>query len=125
MAYALSAAALGIMLFFSIFVAPVIFKVLPAQWAGAYVRAFFPRYYLALGGISLAIVCTASQPVVRGLSLFCVISFAFLYAVLTPWINRMRDQQQSRAFDRGHALSVVLNLLQMGLLFACLLLSTG
>ena len=43
------AANVGIMLFFSVAVAPTIFKVLPPDWAGVYVRQFFPKYFLFLG----------------------------------------------------------------------------
>ena len=34
----------GVMIFFSVTVAPTIFKVLPQEWASAYVRQFFPKY---------------------------------------------------------------------------------
>ena len=43
------AGVVGVMLFFSVAVAPTIFKVLPQEWAGIYVRQFFPKYYLVLG----------------------------------------------------------------------------
>jgi hypothetical protein len=36
---------IGIMIFFTVIVAPTVFKVLPAQWSAKYVRAFFPKYY--------------------------------------------------------------------------------
>jgi hypothetical protein len=44
----LVAANTGIMVFLTIAVAPTVFKVLPRDWAGAYVRAFFPKYYAFL-----------------------------------------------------------------------------
>ena len=37
---------LGIMLFFSFILAPMIFKVLPPDNAGVFIRAIFPYYYL-------------------------------------------------------------------------------
>ena len=43
------AGVVGVMLFFSVAVTPTIFKVSPQEWAGIYVRQFFPKYYLVLG----------------------------------------------------------------------------
>jgi hypothetical protein len=37
------AAMVGIMVFFTIAVAPTVFKVLPAEWSSKYVRSFFPK----------------------------------------------------------------------------------
>ena len=37
---------LGVMLFFSFVLAPMIFKVLPPDNASVFVRAIFPYYYL-------------------------------------------------------------------------------
>lgn len=39
----------GIMLFFTVAVALTIFMALPAQWSAAYMRKFFPKYFLFLG----------------------------------------------------------------------------
>ena len=53
----LTAMVLGIMLFFSFILAPMIFKVLSPENAGIFVRAIFPYYYLVnlliLGVISI------------------------------------------------------------------------
>ena len=39
----------GILLLFTVAVAPTIFMAWPAQWATAYMRKFFPKYFLFLG----------------------------------------------------------------------------
>ncbi len=39
----LLSANVGVMVFFTAVIAPVVFKVLPEEWAASYVRAFFPR----------------------------------------------------------------------------------
>jgi len=58
------AGVVGVMLFFTVAVAPGIFKVLPQQWASVYVRNFFPRYYAVLGAACLiAAVIDAPQAV--------------------------------------------------------------
>ena len=45
---------LGIMLFFAAAVAPTVFRTLPAEHAGSYLRGIFPVYYT--WGIILALV---------------------------------------------------------------------
>ena len=35
----------GVMVFFTVAVAPTIFTVLPPEWSAAYVRKFFPKYF--------------------------------------------------------------------------------
>ena len=49
----LVSAMIGIMVFFTIAVAPTVFKVLPQEWASRYVRSFFPKYYAFLGAFSI------------------------------------------------------------------------
>ncbi len=46
----------GSMLFFAVTVAPTVFRVLPADQGGAFLRRFFPLYYL--WGIVMASLCT-------------------------------------------------------------------
>lgn len=48
------AGTVGVMRFFTVVVAPTIFKVLPQQWASAYARRFFPRYDATLGMVCAA-----------------------------------------------------------------------
>jgi hypothetical protein len=57
----LLAACVGIMLFFTVIVAPSIFRVLSAEQAAMYVRAFFPTYYLCLGVLSLVATFLAQR----------------------------------------------------------------
>jgi hypothetical protein len=46
---------IGIMIFFTVIVAPTVFKVLPAQWSAKYVRAFFRN--TALNIFQLGLFC--------------------------------------------------------------------
>ena len=39
----------GVMIFFTVAVAPAIFTALPPEWSAAFVRKFFPRYFFFLG----------------------------------------------------------------------------
>lgn len=52
----------GVMLFFSVTVAPSIFKTLPQEWASVYVRAFFPKYYAVLGLTCLVAALITNLP---------------------------------------------------------------
>ena len=114
------AGCVGIMLFFTVAVAPSIFIVLPAEWAAIYVRAFFPKYYLSLGVLSLAALVTASQTNTMILLGVCA-SILFLSLFwLTPAINEARDQKQDKKFHVLHITSVALNVLALLLFIVCL-----
>ena len=107
------AANLGIMLFFTVAVAPTIFIVLPQEWASAYVRSFFPKYYLFLG-LTTAIAAVLSGAILLQGSLAAVALVFFLSRFwLTPLVNQARDNHQTRRFKQLHALSVFLNLVQL------------
>ncbi len=120
MAESLIAAALGIMLFSSAIVAPVVFTVLPAQWAGVYVRAFFPAYYATLGVVTGVAAVLTHHAQTRLLCATCALCFVFLLCVLTPMINKARDHVEPRNFNLYHRMSVAINLLQILILTVCL-----
>ena len=107
------AAVLGIMVFFTVAVAPTVFKVLPTEWSSAYVRSFFPKYYLFLGVLCLIAGVLSSQVVISYTSYACAILFAFSLWVLTPRINQAKDQGLKSRFAYLHGLSVVINLIQL------------
>lgn len=103
----------GIMLFFTVVVAPTIFKVLPVEWSSKYVRNFFPKYYACLGLITTVCVITAPDGVGKSLLAICALLFAFTLFYLTGKINEAKDQGQSRRFHILHGASVVVNLFQL------------
>jgi uncharacterized membrane protein len=113
---------LGGMLFFAVLVAPVVFRALPPEPAGRFLRTLFPRYYLwvlacsAAAAVALFPLSKADagiMAVVAGLGFW-------LRQVLMPRINALSDAAKAgdaaaqRGFDRAHRLSVAANLLQMG-----------
>ena len=119
------AANLGIMVFFTVAVAPTIFVVLPQEWASIYVRSFFPKYYLFLGLTTAAAAALAGSFLVQT-SLAAVAAVFFLSRFwLTPQVNRARDNQQSRRFKQLHATSVALNLVQLIVFVWVLVKSAG
>ena len=121
-------ALLGIMLFFAFAVAPTVFSSLPAEHAGTYLRAIFPRYYL--WGIIFAII-TAAIAIKVDTSVFTMVSviavlFIFSRQILVPAINVARDTKLAGEdgavprFNRLHLISVLINLSQMLMLVGCI-----
>ena len=111
----LIAGMVGIMLFFTVVVAPTVFKVLPVEWSSKYVRNFFPKYYAFLGLVTLVTVFTEQDPVSRLYLIACVILFAFTLFFLTGKINAAKDEGRNKQFHVLHGLSVVINVLQLGI----------
>ena len=116
---------LGGMLFFPIVVAPVVFTSLPEVEAGRFLRSMFPCYYLFM--ITLSALAFALYQVGVGLVLSVPATVCFGVALSTLWvrqslvprINDARDAQLAgdatagTRFDRGHKLSVTINMLQL------------
>jgi hypothetical protein len=117
---ALIAANVGIMVFFTIAVAPTVFKILPPAWAGAYVRAFFPKYYAFLGLTSALAAALADNVVDRVALSSCAVLFFVSLFMLTPRINAARDAGDKGTFGTLHGLSVGINFVQLAI-FAGLL----
>jgi hypothetical protein len=119
----ITAANVGIMLFFSVAVAPTIFMVLPPEWSAAYVRKFFPKYFLFLGITSAIAAALHSLPLVQISLGLCAVVFFFSVFWLTPRINLARDSKQMKKFNLLHYTSVVLNLLQLVVMVGILVMS--
>jgi hypothetical protein len=109
----ITAANVGIMLFFSVAVAPTIFMVLPAEWSAAYVRKFFPKYFLFLGITSTVAAALHELPLTQISLGLCAVVFFFNLFWLTPRINRARDNKDEKTFKVLHYTSVGLNLVQL------------
>lgn len=110
------AANVGIMLFFSVAVAPTIFMVLPPEWSAAYVRKFFPKYFFFLG-VTSAIAAGLHSVQLAQISLAaCALVFFFSCFWLTPRINRAKDTGQGNTFQVLHYTSVGLNLAQLAVM---------
>lgn len=103
----------GIMLFFTVVVAPTVFKVLPVEWSSKYVRNFFPKYYASLGLITAICVITAPDSLSKALLAICAALFAFTLFYLTGKINYAKDHGHTKQFHWLHGASVVINLFQL------------
>lgn len=112
----------GGMAFFAACIAPVVFARLPPEWASRFIRGLFPIYYLWVLGTSAA-AAFALLPLrpLDALALAAVAgSTLWLRQSLMPRINALSDAAQAGdaaarpRFDRAHRLSVLVNLVQMG-----------
>lgn len=123
-----TALCLGGMVFFTVGVAPLIFRALPAETAGRFTRAIFPVFYLyvlatsAAAAVALIPLSGAAAGIMAG-----VAGLAFwLRQVLMPRINALSDMAKAgdalagQRFRRMHRLSVVANVLQMAAIMAVL-----
>ena len=125
---------LGGMLFFPSVVAPVVFKALPEEQAGAFLRAMFPRYYsfIILLGVAACVSYAFAEsgrggsvlaPTV-GITGLVVVSTLWVKQSLLPKINAARDAELAgdasagASFNIMHRLSVVINMVQLLALLA-------
>ena len=120
----LTAIILGIMLFFSFVIAPVVFTTLDEDNARKFVRRIFPFYYNVNLGISLIILLTFIFLNKLGVDFYLILAISFLFAIsnylLMPLINKYRDEKQDKKFKFSHSMSVIINFVQM--IFLVLLL---
>jgi len=111
---------LGIMLFFSFILAPMIFKVLPPDNAGVFIRAIFPYYYLVnlliLGSISGFYIFYQTFILDFYLVLTSALLFFFNLVYLMPKINKFKDERNEKAFKFSHFISVIINFAQLVML---------
>ena len=108
---------LGIMLFFSFVIAPVVFTTLDEDNARKFIRRIFPFYYNVNLGISFIVLLTFVYLSRLGIDFYLISAIAILFAIsnylLMPLINKFRDEKQDRNFKYSHFISVVINFVQM------------
>ena len=116
------AISLGMMIFFSFVLAPMIFKILDAENAGKFVRKIFPYYYfvnlifLSIAAILFFLVSSLNKDLY--IILLLVMSFIFAQFILMPLINKLKDNNKEKKFKYANGLSVLINFLQMiGLIY--------
>ena len=113
----LTAMILGIMLFFSFVIAPVVFTTLDEDNARKFIRRIFPFYYnvnLAISFIVLLLFILLSK---LGVDFYLILIITILFAIsnylLMPLINKYRDEKQDKKFKYSHFISVLINFVQM------------
>ena len=113
----LTAMILGIMLFFSFVIAPVVFTTLDEDNARKFIRRIFPFYYNVNLGISFIVLLTFLFLSKIGIDLYLILAITILFAtsnyLLMPLINKYRDEKEDKKFKYSHFISVVINFVQM------------
>ena len=113
----LTAMILGIMLFFSFVIAPVVFTTLDEDNARKFIRRIFPFYYNVNLGLSLIVLLIFIFLSKLGIDFYLILAITLLFAtsnyLLMPLINKFRDEKQDKKFKYSHFLSVVINFIQM------------
>ena len=108
---------LGIMLFFSFVIAPVVFTTLDENNARKFIRRIFPFYYNINLGISFIVLITFILLSKIGVDFYLILTITVLFGIsnylLMPLINKYRDEKQDKKFKYSHFLSVIINFLQM------------
>tara|TARA_S200000501_G_scaffold376594_1_gene432014 strand:- start:7377 stop:7763 length:387 start_codon:yes stop_codon:yes gene_type:complete len=108
---------LGMMIFFSFVLAPMIFKILDDENAGKFVRKIFPYYYfvnLIFLIIAIVLLITLSAIDFRFyITLVLALSFIFAQFILMPLINKLKDNNEEKKFKYAHGSSVAINFIQM------------
>ena len=108
---------LGIMLFFSFVIAPVVFTTLDENNARKFIRRIFPFYYNVNLGISFIVVITFIFLSKIGVDFYLILAITILFAtsnyLLMPLINKYKDEKQDKKFKYSHFLSVLINFVQM------------
>ena len=108
---------LGIMLFFSFVIAPVVFTTLDDENARKFIRRIFPFYYNVNLGLSFVVLLIFLFLNKFGLDFYLILIVTILFAtsnyLLMPLINKYRDEKQDEKFKYSHFISVVINFIQM------------
>ena len=108
---------LGIMLFFSFVIAPVVFTTLDEENARKFIRRIFPFYYNVNLGISFIVLLFFLFLSKLGIDFYLILAVTLLFVIsnylLMPLINKYRDEKQDKKFKYSHFLSVVINFIQM------------
>ena len=108
---------LGIMLFFSFVIAPVVFTTLDDENARKFIRRIFPFYYNVNLVISFIVLLTFFFLSKFGTEFILILTITILFAIsnyyLMPLINKYRDKKQNKKFKYSHFISVLINFIQM------------
>ena len=121
----LTAAILGIMVFFSFVVAPITFTSLNEENARKFIRKIFPFYYKVNFGLCTLVTLTYLFQKIFNINFYLILFVTILFFVsnyiLMPLINKYRDNNQNKKFKYSHFISVVINFIQIVILIFLLI----
>ncbi len=103
---------LGLGAFFSFYVAPILFKVLERNQAGAVVEKVFPVYF-GLGLILIAVTLFIGKEIGKAFVILGIINLALLcveFFYIVPTMHKLK-QTNYQLFMKYHGVSMGINLL--------------
>ena len=106
---------LGVMLFVSLVMLPVVVGTLTREMAGNFVRKLFPIYHSVLFLASQVAGLLAFTPHLKPIAFLCGLIFALHFVLLTPAVNKASDAGNTNRFKTLHRLSVLVNVIVMAL----------
>ena len=112
LAFLLAGASLGIIVFQTAVLAPLVFTQLKDGSSGPFLRALFPRFFLILAALGLgSALASYFGDFDRGVMLGGIaLILALIAYALIPSTNRARDEDRKKAFKFLHLASVLLTL---------------
>ena len=111
-----AAATLSFMIFFPLVVATSVFRVLDEKQSSKFLRIFFPKYYLYGFALSfLGVIFSIYYENKLSILIYSVIMVGFLFSrqILMPMVNKAKDLNNEKKFNKLHKLSVFINFLQI------------
>ena len=106
---------LGSLIFFSVLVAPNVFKSLDEKNARLFIRSIFPKLYLYSGVLGLSISLTLLFINSFLSFIFFMITLGYFYSrqFLMVKINNASDQKNEKEFKKLHRFSVLIFITQI------------
>ena len=128
MYFLLGGVAIGLIVFQSGVIAPVISKTLESPFNGQVLRSLWPKFFLILVGVGAVFMIAslfggATNNVLDVLFGVLVIGLPLLAYSIIPATNRARDEGRSRSFSLLHRMSVILTVLLLILYIAAIALA--
>jgi len=115
----IATASLGAMLFFSAFIAPTVFRALPKEHAGNFLRALFPKYFVVNGIAAVMAGLIAADVIISPVLVAAGVAMLAIHYFAIPIINDARDQMMAgvtgadKKFALWHRVSVIINVIEM------------
>jgi hypothetical protein len=106
---------LGIMVFVSLVLLPIVFGTLSREMAASLVRKLFPVYHIVLFVASQVAGLLAFTPHLKPIAFLCGLIFALHFVFLTPAVNKASDAGNTTRFKTLHRLSVLVNVIVMAI----------
>ena len=105
----------GSMIFFSVIIAPTVFKILDQKNSRKLIRNIFPKLYSwgILFSFAICILQIQTLNISFYLSLLMFLGFIFSKQILMPNINKFSDKKDEKKFKKLHTLSVVIFTIQL------------